>query len=270
LAYIHAMTASDALFRPTLSQGQGLPFLKMNGLGNDFVVVDARRGPTFAPSAERIRALGNRETGIGFDQLIALEPSTSGDAFMRIWNCDGGEVEACGNATRCVGWLLLRDGALSGARIETAGGLLHAFRTGETEVSVDMGEPRLDWSEIPLSEPMDTRRVELEIGPRGAPILHTPGCVNMGNPHVTFFVPDAEAAPVAEVGPLIEQHPLSGVGARRRDHTGLRHRRLCGPGRRPPPSVGRAQGRGGDGWRRAHHRLARRGWPCLDDRPGPA
>ena len=202
------MTASDALFRPTLSQGQGLPFLKMNGLGNDFVVVDARRGPAFAPSAERIRALGNRETGIGFDQLIALEPSTSGDAFMRIWNCDGGEVEACGNATRCVGWLLLRDGALSGARIETAGGLLHAFRTGETEVSVDMGEPRLDWSEIPLSEPIDTRRVELEIGPRGAPILHTPGCVNMGNPHVTFFVPDAEAAPVAEVGPLIEHHPL--------------------------------------------------------------
>jgi diaminopimelate epimerase len=195
------------LARSDNPDGHGAPFLKMNGLGNDFVVVDARKGPAFAPSVERIRALGRREGGVGFDQLIAIEPSANGDAFMRIWNADGGEVEACGNATRCVGWLLLREGRAS-ARIDTAAGLLEAFHAGETLVSVDMGAPRLDWTEIPLSEQMDTRRVELQVGPIDAPVLHTPGCVNMGNPHVTFFVADAETAPVAEVGPLIEHHPL--------------------------------------------------------------
>jgi diaminopimelate epimerase len=187
------------------------PFLKMNGLGNDFVVVGAGRAieaPAFAPDAAAARAIADREQGVGCDQLIGIEPSRAGDAFMRIWNADGGEVEACGNAARCVGWLLMQASGEDQAVIETRAGLVRATRAGEGAVTVDMGAPRLDWREIPLAEEMDTARVELQVGPIDAPLLHTPGCVSMGNPHVVFFVDDAEAAPVREVGPLIERHPL--------------------------------------------------------------
>lgn len=183
------------------------PFLKMNGLGNDFVVVEARSAP-FAPAPEEVRRLADRAGGLGCDQLIAIEPSKAGDAFMRIWNADGEEVSACGNAARCVGWLVMQAGGRDAATIETRAGLLSAVRAGPERVTVDMGEPRLDWRDIPLAEEMDTARVELQVGPIDAPLLHTPGCVSMGNPHVVFFVEDAEAAPVAEVGPLIERHPL--------------------------------------------------------------
>ena len=183
------------------------PFLKMNGLGNDFVVVEARESP-FRPGPEETRAIADRERGIGCDQLIGIEPSANADAFMRIWNADGSEVDACGNATRCVGWLLLEAGGREAASIETAAGLLHVRRAGERLVAVDMGEPRLDWRSIPLAEEMDTRGIELQVGPIDAPILHTPGCVSMGNPHVVFFVPDAETAPVRQVGPMIEHHHL--------------------------------------------------------------
>jgi diaminopimelate epimerase len=187
------------------------PFLKMNGLGNDFVVVDARSGGAgapFAPAPEAVRALADRATGVGFDQLIAIEPSGRGDAFMRIWNADGGEVDACGNAARCVSWLVMEAKGGDRTTIETNAGLLSATRAGALAVTVDMGEPRLDWQDIPLAEEMDTRGVELQVGPIDAPLFHTPGCVSMGNPHVVFFVPDAEAAPVTQVGPLIEHHML--------------------------------------------------------------
>jgi diaminopimelate epimerase len=187
------------------------PFLKMNGLGNDFVVVGAGRADgeaPFAPDAAAARAIADRGAGIGCDQLIGIEPSRAGDAFMRIWNADGSEVDACGNATRCVGWLLMEASGADQATIETKAGLLRAARAGERRVSVDMGAPRLGWREIPLAEEMDTARVELQVGPIDAPLLHTPGCVSMGNPHVVFFVEDAEAAPVAEVGPMIERHML--------------------------------------------------------------
>ncbi len=183
------------------------PFLKMNGLGNDFVVVDARSAP-FAPGAEEVRAIAARDSGVGCDQLIALEPSAAGDAFMRIWNADGEEVGACGNAARCVGWLLMEASGRASASMETRAGLLQATRAGDRCVGVDMGAPGLGWRDIPLAEEMDTRRIELAIGPPTAPILHTPGCVSMGNPHVVFFVPDAQAAPMREVGPMIERHPL--------------------------------------------------------------
>lgn len=183
------------------------PFLKMNGLGNDFVVVEARTAP-FAPSAEAVRAIADRASGVGCDQLVSIEPSSKADASVRFWNADGEEVGACGNASRCVGWLLMEASGRDEAVIETRAGLLRATRAGERLVSVDMGEPGLRWDQIPLAEEMDTRGIELQVGPIDAPHLHTPGCVSMGNPHVVFFVDDAEAAPVREVGPLIEHHPL--------------------------------------------------------------
>jgi diaminopimelate epimerase len=183
------------------------PFLKMNGLGNDFVVVEARSAP-FAPSLAEARAIADRTKGIGCDQIIAIEPSTKADAFMRIWNADGAEVDACGNASRCVGWLLMQASGKAGATLETNAGVLSVSAGESGQITVDMGPPGLDWRDIPLEEEMDTRGIELEIGPLGAPILHTPGCVSMGNPHVVFFVPDAETAPVESMGPIIENHPL--------------------------------------------------------------
>ena len=193
---------------PTPSPSAGRPFIKMNGLGNDFVVVDTRRSTAFRPEAIDIQRLADRASGIGFDQLIALEPTSDGDVFMRIWNADGGEVAACGNATRCVGGLILNELARDEVRILTDAGLLIASRADEGQVSVDMGRPRVDWRDIPLAEEMDTRGIELQVGPIDAPLLHTPGCVNMGNPHVVFFVKDAAAAPVQQVGPMLEHHPL--------------------------------------------------------------
>jgi diaminopimelate epimerase len=183
------------------------PFLKMNGLGNDFAVVDARRQP-FAPDEAQVRAIADRRGASGCDQLIAIEPSGRADAFMRIWNADGGQVDACGNASRCVGWLLMQERGTDHAVLETNAGLIDIRRAGTEQVTVDMGAPRLRWDEIPLAEEMDTRGVELQVGPIDAPLLHTPGCVSMGNPHVVFFVGDAGQAPVAEVGPMIEHHRL--------------------------------------------------------------
>ncbi|HTX50591.1 MAG TPA: diaminopimelate epimerase [Caulobacteraceae bacterium] len=183
------------------------PFLKMNGLGNDFVVVEARSQP-FAPSEAEARAIASRDGGIGCDQLIAIEASPRADAFMRIWNADGGQVEHCGNAARCVGWLLMEAAGRDAARLDTPSGVLDVSRAGAKQVTIDMGPPRLDWRDIPLAEPMDTRGIELQVGPIDAPLLHTPGCVSMGNPHVVFFVPDAETAPVREVGSMIEHHRL--------------------------------------------------------------
>ena len=191
-------------------RAMGRPFLKMNGTGNDFVVVEARSAP-FAPTEAEVRAIADRTTGIGCDQLIAIEPiakDAAADVFMRIWNADGGEVDACGNATRCVAWLLTEASEFTKVVIATKAGVLLAERVGERMVRVDMGQPGLGWQDIPLAEEMDTRGIELQVGPIDNPVLHTPGCVNMGNPHVVFFVPDVARAPVKEVGPLIEHHRL--------------------------------------------------------------
>lgn len=183
------------------------PYLKMNGLGNDFVVVDATREP-FAPRPDQIRQWSHRETGIGFDQLIAIEASPSADAFMRVWNADGSSVETCGNALRCVGKVLMDEGRHARVSIDTLGGPTFAFLAEGGQVSVDMGRPRLDWSDIPLAEAMDTRNIELQVGPIDAPLYHTPGAVSMGNPHVVFFVADIATVNVARTGSLIEHHPL--------------------------------------------------------------
>jgi diaminopimelate epimerase len=184
------------------------PCLKMNGLGNAFAVVDARTVP-FAPDEASVRVWADRERGgVGFDQLIALEPSDTADAFMRVWNADGGMVETCGNALRCVAWLIMEELGRDEAAIDTAAGRVEARRAGPNAISVDMGRPRLHWTEVPLAEEMDTRNIELQVGPIDAPHFHTPGAVSMGNPHVVFFVKDAEAAPVREAGSLLEHHPL--------------------------------------------------------------
>ncbi len=181
----------------------GLPFLKMNGAGNDFVIVAADQAP-FHPDAAMARAIADREGGLGCDQLIAITRSTRADAGMRIWNADGGEVAACGNATRCVGWLMMRAAGLDHVRIETGAGILEAYRAGENQVTIDMGPPGLGWRDIPLAWIMDTHEVSLQISPR----LRAPGCVSMGNPHVVFFVSDVESAPVDTAGPEIERHWL--------------------------------------------------------------
>ncbi|WP_428641928.1 diaminopimelate epimerase [Roseibium sp.] len=191
------------------------PFLKMNGLGNDFVVWDAREKP-LRLSPDVIAKLGDRESGIGFDQMITVERSSLGvDAFMRIHNRDGGEVSACGNATRCIGRLLLEESGKDFVSIETNAGLLHATDApGPRSITVDMGVPRLQWDEIPLAEEFaDTRAIELQIGPIDEPILHTPAAVNMGNPHAIFWVDDVEGYDLERVGPLLEHHPVFPEGA---------------------------------------------------------
>jgi diaminopimelate epimerase len=185
----------------------GRPFLKMNGLGNDFVVVEAREG-AFTPGAADVRAIADRAGGVGCDQLIAIEPSARAEAFVRFWNADGGVTAACGNGARCVAWLLMQASGRDETRFETEAGLLTATRADGGLVTVDMGKPGLDWRDIPLEEAMDTRGIELQVGPIDAPLLHTPGAVSMGNPHVVFFVKDAEVAPVREVGSMIEHHRL--------------------------------------------------------------
>lgn len=204
------------------------PFVKMNGAGNDFVVVNALEQP-FAPSEDQIRALGDRQTGEGFDQLIAIEPSDTADAFMRVWNADGSMVETCGNALRCVGWLLMQANTSDRVVIDTAGGPTTATRAGDHRVTVDMGKPRLDWTQVPLAEELDTRGIELQVGPIDAPILHTPGAVSMGNPHVVFFTDRQDDGFVTGSGSLVEHHPLFPQGVNvgfanvlDRDHIRLR------------------------------------------------
>ena len=186
-----------------------MPFRKMNGLGNDFVVLDLRAHP-LALTDELARAIADREKGVGCDQLITIEPPRDGgDAFMGIRNNDGSLVEACGNATRCIGQILLDETGKDAVIIETLGGNTVATRGPEDAITVDMGEPRLRWDEIPLSEEFqDTRAIELEVGPLGDPIMHSPAVVNVGNPHAVFFVEDVDAIDLGRIGPMLEHHPL--------------------------------------------------------------
>jgi diaminopimelate epimerase len=181
-----------------------IPFLKMHGLGNDFVILDGRRA-AIAVDAPAARALADRRTGIGCDQVILLEPprQPTAQVLMRIRNPDGGEAEACGNATRCVAALLRRETGDPRARIETIAGLLEAEALPDGRVAVDMGPVRTGWREIPLSRPMDTERVELTFGP-----LSTPVCTNIGNPHATFFVDNVDAVDLAALGPELERNRL--------------------------------------------------------------
>jgi diaminopimelate epimerase len=179
MLYMHAMT---------------IPFVKMHGCGNDFVILDDR-SRTLAITPARAAALADRHTGIGCDQFIVIEP----DAFMRIYNPDGSEAGACGNATRCVADILMRESGQTTVTIRTISGDLPATRRPDGLIEVDMGPAKLDWTDIPLIRPMDTLRLELP----GQPVA-----VSMGNPHATFFVTDLDAEPVTVRGPKLEHDPI--------------------------------------------------------------
>jgi len=194
---------------PPLSPLANRLIIKMNGLGNEIAVLDLR-GSGLTVSGPEARAIGRGE-GLAFDQLMVLhEPrSAKADAFMTVYNSDGSQAGACGNGTLCVAFILTRGTPRERFVLEIATARLECRRRSETVFTVDMGRPRFAWDEIPLREPFhDTRKIELQIGPIDAPILHTPSAVNMGNPHAIFWVDDIEGYDLARIGPLLENHPI--------------------------------------------------------------
>jgi len=183
------------------------PFRKMNGLGNDFVVLDAR-ARDLPLTTLAIQRIADRKTGIGCDTVVVLEPSKRAAAMMRFYNADGSESSACGNASRCIAWLVKQESGVADPLLETKAGMLKAKVHADGTVTVDMGEPKFRWDEIPLSEPFhDTKKIELQIGPIDKPILHSPSVVNVGNPHCIFWVDDVNAYKLDRFGPILENHP---------------------------------------------------------------
>jgi len=181
----------------------GLRFLKMHGLGNDFVIIDARGAvdpPSNAVMSPALaKALGDRHRGVGFDQLAVISEAGHADATVTYWNSDGTDGGVCGNATRCVAHLLMDESGAGAISLQSANGHLTAERLSDGRIRVDMGPARTGWRDIPLAEEADTITL---------PLSGSPGAVSMGNPHCVFFVADAEAVPLAEVGPHWEHHPL--------------------------------------------------------------
>lgn len=187
----------------------GRPYVKMNGLGNRFIIVDLRDAPARL-NVDDIKKAADPKTGPGCDQFITIEHRKGVEGvLMGVWNADGSEVAACGNAARCVAWLLMSESGASETSFSTLAGPLHAWRVGERRVAVDMGEPKFGWRDIPLAEQMDdTRFIDVKLGPIDKPVLWGPSAVNVGNPHCIFFVEDAEAQALDRFGPMIEHHPL--------------------------------------------------------------
>ncbi|MGV6805799.1 MAG: diaminopimelate epimerase [Ruegeria sp.] len=175
----------------------GLPFMKMHGLGNDFVIVDARAHPVQITPA-LARGIGHRQFGVGFDQLAVIENGES-DAHLVFYNADGSVSATCGNATRCIARFLMQESGKTELTLSTSHGTLRARDAGNGLTSVNMGHPQLDWADIPLAEEVDTLELPIEGGPVAT---------GMGNPHCTFFVEDAETIPLAEFGARFEHHPL--------------------------------------------------------------
>ena len=191
-----------------------MKFYAMNGAGNRFAIFDAR-GTGFTMTADMAKAVGAKGGPLGelgCDQIIVMMDAPiddgSADVFMDIWNNTGGHVDACGNATRCVGWLLMKERGDLKINIQTAAGLLKSSRASNLKVAVDMGEPRLEWDQIPLAEVMHTHHIDIKVGPIDAPVLSNPGAVSMGNPHCVFFVDDVMATDIERLGPMLEFHPL--------------------------------------------------------------
>jgi len=184
-------------------------FRKMNGLGNEILVVDLRaESARLTPQAARDIAAGERT---GFDQMMVLLPPRAHglDAFVRIYNTDGSESAACGNGTRCIAAIVMEETGNTDATFETDAGLLPAWDAGDGLITVDMGPPAFDWDKIPLAEEIqDTRIIPVQIGPIDAPILHSPSAVSMGNPHAIFWVDDVAAYDLEKIGPMLEHHPL--------------------------------------------------------------
>jgi diaminopimelate epimerase len=214
-----------------MSALENRPFVKMNGLGNEILVLDLRKDPVVVKPDEA-RALA-RPGAIPYDQIMALyPPKTPGtDAFVRIFNSDGSEVGACGNGMRCIAALVGRESGKHVLNFETRAGFSSCTIEDKPDtVTVDMGRPRFDWEEIPLAEEFrDTRHIELQVGPIDKPILHSPSAVNVGNPHAIFWVDDVNAYDLARFGPLLENHPIFPERAnislcqiRARDHLILR------------------------------------------------
>ena len=258
-----------------------VPFAKMHGCGNDFVVLDGRSQP-LALTPSGVVAVADRHIGVGCDQLIVLEPADGADVFMRIWNPDGSEAGACGNATRCVADRLFRETGQNTAIIRTISGDLPASAAAGGQITVDMGPARLDWADIPLAQPMDTLLLDL-----AADGVAGPAAVSMGNPHATFFVADLAEVAISQIGPALGtrpdlpaarqyrlrpdhrpgDHPTARVGTRRGTDARLRVRRLrrageCAPARAYQPPRTRHRRR-----RRIADRMARRR-ARADDRPG--
>ena len=183
-------------------------FAKMNGIGNEIIVVDLRDRPGVV-TPEEARAVASPK-GVHYDQLMVLQPArlAGTEAFIRIYNNDGSEAAACGNGIRCVAQRLFEASGQAQATFETRAGLLNCWRSGNL-FTVDMGPPKFGWKDIPLAEEFrDTRYIELQIGPIDAPVLHSPSVVSMGNPHAVFWVDDVEAYDLARFGPLLENHPI--------------------------------------------------------------
>jgi diaminopimelate epimerase len=187
----------------------GPTFHKMNGLGNEILVVDLR-GRREAMTAAAARDIA-QQPNLAFDQMMVLQearkPGT--EAYIQIFNVDGSEAEACGNGMRCVAWTVAGETGRKALKFETRAGLLDAAVTSIDLITVSMGQPRFGWKDIPLAEAFhDTKAIELQIGPIDKPILHSPSVVNVGNPHAVFWVEDVAAYDLARIGPMLEHHPL--------------------------------------------------------------
>lgn len=192
-----------------MATSTSIPFVKMNGLGNEIVVVDLRTSAKiFTP--DEVSAIA-AERSSRFDQMMVLHaPKTKGtQAHVRIYNADGSEAGACGNGMRCVGWLLSKSLGQDAFKVETRAGVLDVIVRDQSSITVDMGEPKFDWQDIPLAEEFrDTRAIELQIGPIDDPILHSPSAVNVGNPHAVFWVDDVMNYDLERFGPMLENHPV--------------------------------------------------------------
>ena len=186
-----------------------IPFTKMNGLGNEIVVVDLRTSSKVF-KAEEVAAIAADRTS-RFDQMMVLHaPKTKGtESFVRIYNADGSEAGACGNGMRCVAWLLAQALGRNTFKVETTAGVLDCVVRDTSSITVDMGEPRFNWQDIPTAEEFrDTRMIELQIGPIDNPVLHSPSVVNVGNPHAIFWVDDVKGYDLGRLGPMLENHPI--------------------------------------------------------------